>query len=113
MNILNRSALIVRPTESYVQWAAAIDDDSPESANSLRNHFSVYLVGEMLDSTEESPVVQRHFKEIFEAELEAWHQDPHAWPRGRSFRMFREWFDVTVQSMVYDLDDSAMESEAL
>jgi hypothetical protein len=42
---------------------------------------------------------------IFENELYGWHTDEAAWPRGRDFAMFKDWFEIEPHSVVEDLCD--------
>ena len=32
-----------------------------------------------------------------------WYTDESLWPKKRSLKMFREWFDIQYHSMVWDL----------
>ena len=113
MNLINRSAILLRPKEPYINWAANLDDHSPAAAQALRDQTSIYLVNEIHYNTDENRAIKRHFEEVFESELNAWHRDPAAWPENRSLKMFRDWFDVEVQSMVIELADTALEVELM
>ena len=42
--------------------------------------------------------------ETFESMLAGWLRDPSGWPKNRTFKMFREWFETQMSSMVEDLD---------
>ncbi len=57
-------------------------------------------------------ILEECFDEIFIRELMAWHTDESAWPQGRNFSTFKEWFEIEFNSMVedlcgYDLTDDA------
>ena len=46
---------------------------------------------------------------IFEQELTSWHLDESAWPQKRDFKTSTEWFEVNLNSMVFDLCDYYIE----
>ena len=54
-----------------------------------------------------------HYAEIFEEELVAWMQDEKTWPPNRDYRMFREWFDVRIVEIMFDLADGPVTHEDL
>ncbi len=49
--------------------------------------------------------MERHAREIFEAELDAWYRGLASWPARRGPATLREWFDVRTESVVVDLAD--------
>ena len=40
---------------------------------------------------------------IFESELLGWSTDDSTWPAERTYEMFRQWFDIEINSMMIDL----------
>jgi hypothetical protein len=44
MRTINRSAVVVRPKEPYIQWAMHVDETSHRLEDSIRKDMSVYLV---------------------------------------------------------------------
>ena len=62
---------------------------------------TVYLIPQ--DRTEPKTYIRRHFKAIFEEELNAWYTDPDMWPKERSFNTFKKFFTVQIGTMVFDL----------
>ncbi len=103
MKTINRAALLVRPKEPYIEWAANVGETARVAAQELRGNTSVYLVPEELTGRNEAAPLKHYFERIFEAELEAWHTDPSGWPQNRDFKTFKQWFDVYPQSVVLDL----------
>jgi hypothetical protein len=110
---INRAALVVRPREPYLRWAASLDEKTPEHANDLASSVSVYLVPEDPEGEEETPPLEDYFTRIFEHELEAWWTDPAQWPPRRGIATFLEWFDVVGDSMVIDLGRGPVRVEEL
>ena len=105
MKTLNRAAVIIRPKEPYIKWAASKEEDDCSLAEGLRNRTAVYLVPEDPSGREETPPLKDYFEEIFEYELEAWDTDEAGWPAPRTLEMFLEWFDVVGESIVVDLGE--------
>ena len=54
-------------------------------------------------------MLKRCYEVVFEAELEAWHNDPAVWPQNRDLKTSLEWFDVEFHSPVYDLSDGPIQ----
>ena len=111
--MVNRGALILRYKESAVRW---INDADPnpssrpidlESANEERN---VYLIRDTAGDDRESLErwLKRHYAEIFEIELEDWYADPTLWPKQRSYKLFRQWFEPELHTVLIDLGDGAI-----
>jgi len=99
--MLNRSAVIVRPKQPYLDWAAQLDDSAilpdPEDER------TVYLIPEYDDEDHAWELLEELYEEIFENELYGWHTDESAWPENRDFAMFQEWFEIELNSVVEDL----------
>ena len=64
---------------------------------------TIYLIPEYDDDVEAMEVLANGFDIIFEEELAGWHTDESAWPKNRTFEMFRKWFSFEFHSVVEDL----------
>jgi hypothetical protein len=107
--MLNRAALVVRPKQPYLDWAAQLDDSG--LVPDVKEERTVYLIPEYEDDAHAKRVLKRVFAEVFERELLAWHTDESAWPQNRDFRLFQKWFDFEVHSVVEDLGHSAVRDD--
>jgi hypothetical protein len=107
--MLNRGGMIVRPKQPYLDWAAQLDDSGlvPDP----RGEQTVYLIPQFENDDEASAILQDIYAEVFERELDGWHTDESAWPRNRTFAMFKEWFDVELHSVVEDLCGDEIEDD--
>ncbi|MDP2902227.1 MAG: hypothetical protein Q8N96_03855, partial [Methylovulum sp.] len=47
--------------------------------------------------------VEKHWRMFFEHVLGTWILNEDEWPKKRTLKMFREWFDVEYRSMVWDM----------
>ena len=104
--MLNRAALIVRPKQPFLDWAAGLDDSG--LVPDVTGEQTVYLVPEFESDEERLRVLKRVYAEIFERELDGWHTDPSAWPQKRDFKTFQAWFSIELHSVVEDVVDGAL-----
>lgn len=109
---VNRAALVVRPAKPFLDWAASLDEEAPEQAKDLAKQISVYLVGEDPNEREETAPLENYWRHIFEEQLAGWSQDENDWPETLSLAMFKEWFEVTGESVVVDLVSGPIRHEA-
>ena len=101
--IINRIAAVVEPKEPYYAWARALDDEEPSIDSMWREKMtSVYLIDEEEDAEDS---LRRNWDWIFEEKLFSWHRDREAWPQERTYRSFREWFEVRLVGVVFDLSE--------
>lgn len=109
MQLLNRSAIIVRAKGRYVDWANSVRGEGPKfTIEEARTNPSVYLVAPILEDEEqpsEKDLIDARATELFEAELERWSDDEEKWPATRTPHAFRSWFDVEVIDGVADIDE--------
>ena len=99
--MLNRAALIVRPKQPFLDWAAGLDDSG--LVPDVDGEKTVYLIPEFESDEEGLRVLKRVYAEIFERELDGWHTDDTAWPKQRTLATFKQWFKIEMHSMVEDL----------
>jgi len=105
MEMLNRSAVIVKPRQPYLEWTGRDDVEGlAESVfEALHTEPTVYLLPEYEDPSSEQKVLEECWPGLFEAMLEGWVTDEACWPKNRTFEMFHEWFEVQMSSIVQDL----------
>lgn len=114
--MVNRAALIITPKQPYADWANQLPDRSdtekqcPHTAESMKDEPDVYLIPEP-PSDNNCAYVNKNWAELFEIQLEGWSLNPDWWPADRTKKMFYEWFNVTVSSLVLDLSDEPLVQE--
>jgi len=106
--MLNRSALIVRPTSHLIEWARQLDPSG--SLPSADGEQTVYLVPDMLGMDEDA-VLRMVWAEVFERQLLEWNVDESTWPDGRDLAMFKAWFHWELHSVVEDLCAEPLEDD--
>jgi hypothetical protein len=101
--MINRSVLIVRPKQPFLNWAEGLDDSGllPD----VGGEQTVYLIPEFDGNEDAQAIIEKVYLEVFENELWGWHTDESAWPANRDFETFREWFTIELHSVVEDLCD--------
>lgn len=109
MKLVNRGFLIIRPRQEFLSWANSngqgvelTTEDAPEP--------SIYLIEE--DFFDLDPIIERHFKAIFELELDLVNEKEETWPQNRTIELFLDWFEVEAGTTVFDAEKSDLRSEA-
>ncbi|WP_019939597.1 hypothetical protein [Bordetella sp. FB-8] len=115
--VSNRVVAIILPTAVFVEWINAADptrSDTPVTLADAHKEPSAYLIPTDDSDDLDHPGVrwiQRNWKTLFERVLEDWYTDPELWPRNRTLKMFREWCEVRIHSLVLDCGDTEIEYE--
>jgi len=100
---INRNAIIVRPKTPFYNWLNSV---YPKVKPILtKDENNIYLIREMDSNDLILKWIKNHFDEIFINELNDWCTDEKTWPKNRNHRMFSDWFDVEINSMILDLED--------
>ncbi len=113
MKQINRAIAVIKPRQPYVDWALSLPGETDElSLDDLRSDCTAILIPEFNAPAESEAFIASIAAELFEAELDAWYRDRTTWPLARDYRVFREWFDVEIHSIVLDAADRDITSEA-
>ena len=73
MYFVDRTAVVLKPTQRFLDWLKSTDDNLPElTLEQIRSNCSVFLVPEF--DTPEAVVAyfDERYRQIFEAEISAW-----------------------------------------
>ena len=103
MNEVNRSVIVVRAKEPFLQWLNSLPDPGKFTLDDVNQDSSAFLLPEYEDDSEMEKLLERYYPFIFEEQLDGWWRDQDAWPKKRNLKIFKEWFDVDFYSMVFDL----------
>ena len=113
MNVINRAVAVIKPRQPYLDWAKSIPGPADDiTLGELRTDCTAILIPDFDDPAEAEAFIAAIAVDLFELELDAWDRDPQAWPEDRSYRTFREWFDVEIHSIVLDASDDDITTEA-
>lgn len=111
---LNRAAVIVTPTQAFLDMVAKLMGEEPEKAATpfAYDESTVYLIDESaLDAPEARKRLASCFRDIFYEEINAWFTDDSKWPRNLTWKEFESYFHISFQSMVLDTLDEEIEYE--
>lgn len=113
MVTLNRSALVVKPRQPFLQWLHAADSTSRRlTLPDLSREPTIYLIPECDTPADVEDVLHELCDEIFAEQLAGWYTDTETWPEDRSFDVFCQWFDYQHHSMLVDLCDEPLIGES-
>ena len=106
---IDRNAIIIRPKEPFFNWAKSVFPDDEDINENDENN--IYLVKEMDSNEEVLQWIKRNYEMIFVNELNDWYTDEDKWPQKRTYKMFSEWFEAEICSMILDLEDYEITKE--
>ena len=104
---VNRSALIVKPTQKFIKWLKSVDPTTTdkECDYMLKSAGTVYLVDEINTGQKEEleTITKDRYKFILQHELSSLITDESKWPDKMTYQTFNEFFDVTSIDEVIDV----------
>jgi len=115
MKIINRTAVVIKPKQPFVDWLNSFPDDKHKytlEQMSKRENLT-FLIPEYDTPEESMRYVKKNYNIIFEFELWGWITTEELWPENRTWKMFQDWFYIEMNSEVFDLVDADIEKEEL
>ncbi len=98
-NYINRSAIILKPKQPFIDWYNNLYPDSKMDEIEV----DIYLVDDNIDDLEK--FLKKKFDKLFTMALEDWHTNKKQWPQKRNYKMFNLWFRVEISEAIYDLEE--------
>ena len=109
MDMVNRSAIVVRPAQPFLDWLHRVDPTSAQlTLEDLRREPTIYLLPEWETEDEALEHLAEVSSEIFIEQLNGWYRVPSVWPEDRELNAFLRWFDCSFHSMVFDVCDERL-----
>ena len=109
----NRSALVVRPGQPFLDWLHTADPTSHDlTLPDLAFEPRIYLIRECGTPEDVADVLHELCEEIFTDQLAGWYTDTASWPEDCSYDVFCRWFDYQHHSMLIDLCQKQLRAEA-
>ncbi|PJE77803.1 hypothetical protein CI610_03267 [invertebrate metagenome] len=105
MKFINRCMVCVKPLEPMVKWVNEQGEVCPEN---WLLEGAAYLLDEQEDEEALVASLQKVAPQIFDNELISWTEDQKKWPAHRSYSLLREWFDLHISVVCFDLGTTAM-----
>jgi hypothetical protein len=107
----NRSLVILRPRPPLVAWVRRCDPSTPIPAAEVAGATEALMIP-AFDLTEDAWAwIEENADILFEVALESWYTDPDLWPDRRDFAALREWFEVELVDVVWDVVDAPLTSD--
>ena len=114
MQSINRTVVIIKPKKPFVDWINSMPDDSSVyTIEQISKDNLTFLIPEYDNPQSSYNYIKKNYEMIFGFELWGWITAEELWPKNRNWKMFNEWFDVEVNSEVFDLVDKNIEKEDL
>tara|TARA_B100000315_G_C14222526_1_gene427147 strand:- start:187 stop:525 length:339 start_codon:yes stop_codon:yes gene_type:complete len=111
MNDTDYCVAIIKPKQPFLDWINRLSGPPKEmKLEDIREDCTTLLIPEFGGNDKALKYVLSKFEELFIQQLEGWDNEDEFWPTNRTKKMFLEWFDVEIHSMVFDLtyDDSSI-----
>lgn len=114
MDIINRTAVVIRPKQPFVDWLNSVpDEDMVFTLERVSDDNITYLIPPYENPDEARTCVKKIYEQLFEFVLFGWYTDEELWPENRTWEMFQEWFKIEINSEVFDLVDGEIEKEEM
>ena len=113
MYFVNRCAVVLKPTQIFLDWVNHLDDDLNLTLPQLHANCTVFLIPEFDTPEEAVAYFDERYKEIFVAELSSWTLESSDYPKDLSLENFWRNFELDVHDTVVDLSDDEIENEHL
>jgi len=100
-NYINRNAIVIKPLQPFINWHNALYPDGTINTSDI-NESNIYLINDNIDNLE--VWLKKKFDKFFMLELEDWHTNKKEWPQKRNYKMFKQWFNIEISTLIYDLE---------
>lgn len=109
MYLIDRTAVVLKPTEVFLNWLKNTDenDDLPDlTLAQLRSNCTVFLVPQFDEPEQAVGYFDEKYERIFAAELSSWAVEQKYWPEDMGLDVFWTFFDLEVHDAVLDLEEA-------
>lgn len=97
-NYINRIAINLKPLQPFFDWCSNLYPDEVFDTDET----NTYLISDDIANAEDW--LKKKFDKLFMLELDNWHENKKEWPQRRNYKMFKQWFHVSISTMIYDLE---------
>jgi hypothetical protein len=97
MDTLNRSAIVVKPKQRFLDWLHTADPTSHGTTFlDIAGEPKINLIPECDTDEDLGDVLRELCEEIFEEQLDSWYRETSAWPQDRSYDVFCQWSSISI-----------------
>jgi hypothetical protein len=112
MKMINRSAVVVKPAQPFLEWLHRVDSTSAHlTLEDLRLDPTIYLLPKSDNEEETLKCLRKVSGQIFKEQLNGWYRVPSVWPTERGLEELQRWFECGFHSIIIDLCDDPLEFE--
>ena len=112
MKSINRMAVVIKPKQPFIDWINSMPgEDCNYTLENLSKENLVFLIPEQNTPEEALKYIRKNCSIIFEWELWGWITDEKYWIQNRNWKTFNEWFEIEINSEVFDLVPAPIERE--
>lgn len=94
---------MVIPQKPYYDWDKAVFPKT-DGIKPLEE-FNSYLIEDSILPDDPKKALRKYWKWIFENELFEISTNEDTWPPNRTWKLFNEWFEIRISTLVMDLLD--------
>ena len=94
--------------QPLLDWLIRVDLPAVLTLGELNDDNESYLIPSFDDPTKEIKWVEKRWEFFFENVLYGWLTEEGLWPKDRTLKMFRSWFDIKISSIVLDLAEEPL-----
>lgn len=106
---INRTVVLLAPKQPFLDWLNIVEpDEEPLTLEDLREDNEVFLIPQYNDDSDSEKWIEARWSFLFEHMLMGWVDEEILWPQDRTLEMFREWFDIEIHTMAWDLSDEPL-----
>ena len=106
--ISNRSMMQLTGKQPLLDWLIRVELPAVLTLGELNDDNESYLIPSFDDPTKEIKWVEKRWEYFFENVLYGWLTEEGLWPKDRTLKMFRSWFDIKISSLVLDLAEEPL-----
>lgn len=105
---VKRTALVLKPRQAFWNWVKSIDPEF-DRVPLDDNEPDVYLLPDYETKEQMERWLKKNFDELFTEQMNNWYVDDSLWAQNRTFKLFNEYFDYSLHTMVWDGVEGAIQ----
>lgn len=109
MHSINRTAVVVKPKQPFVDWIKQDDEDF--DVTDIMGDGTIFLISEFDYLDDARKYIEKSYDDLFMFMIEGCVNFNCHIPTNRTYKMFQEWFSYEICSEVFDLVNGLIEKE--
>ena len=105
---VRRTAMVLIPKPTFYDWVRSMDG-SQKLNPGLLGEPDVYLLPDFETPEDMELWLNENYDYFFCEQMNNWWLDDNRWVKNRTFKMFKEYFDYSLHTMVWDCIDGPIE----